>query len=216
MKEKGLLFRGAAVIAGVFLIGVAVGLFKLAEMGADPFTAMNSGISSALGVRFGTLQLGVNALLLVLVFCFRRQFIGFGTIINMVFVGYTADLLLWLAARAGLIPRELPVRAAVLAGAALLLCAGGALYLSAGLGMSPYDAAGYVAADLTGGRFSFRSTRVVLDVFCVAAAFCTGMQTGIHWKIVGVGTLLLALCTGPLIQFFRQRWSDPLLRRHTQ
>lgn len=103
MKQKDVksyLVRGLAVVIGIFMVGIAVGFFKIAEMGADPFTAMNTGISSMLSIQFGTLQLGVNALILVLVFAFKRQFIGFGTIFNMVFVGYTADFIMWILAKA--------------------------------------------------------------------------------------------------------------------
>ena len=79
--------RGLAVVIGIFMVGIAVGFFKFVEMGADPFTAMNTGISSCAGMQFGTLQLIVNAAILVLVFMFKKQFIGFGTIFNMIFVG---------------------------------------------------------------------------------------------------------------------------------
>ena len=43
--SKHYLIRALAVVMGIFMVGIAVGLFKLAEMGADPFTAMNTGIS---------------------------------------------------------------------------------------------------------------------------------------------------------------------------
>lgn len=210
-RSKNYLIRGAAVVAGILMVGIAVGLFKLAEMGADPFTAMNSGISAALHMQFGTLQLLVNAGLLVIVFLFKRQFIGFGTIFNMVFVGYTADFLMWLVARLGVSFAALPVRIAALAIAALLICVGDALYISADMGMSPYDATGYVVEALTG--LQFRTARIILDAVCVAAAFLTGIQAGIQWKIIGIGTILLTFCTGPLVQLFRVRWSDPLLAK---
>lgn len=207
------LLRALAVMAGILMVGAAVGLFKLAEMGADPFTAMNTGISSVLHLQFGTLQLLVNAGILLLIFLFKRQFIGFGTIFNMVFVGYTADLLIWLMAKLGIRFASIPVRGAVLAAAALLICVGDALYISADMGMSPYDAAGYVVEALTKGRVPFRAARILLDAVCVSIAFFTGCQAGIQWKIIGIGTILLTFCTGPLIQFFRVHWSDPLLAK---
>ena len=42
---KSYLMRGLAVVIGIFMVGIAVGFFKIVEMGADPFTAMNTGIS---------------------------------------------------------------------------------------------------------------------------------------------------------------------------
>lgn len=180
-------------------------------MGADPFTAMNTGISGMIGMQFGTLQLIVNALILVLVFAFKRQFIGFGTIFNMVFVGYTADFIMWLLAKFQITFGTWPVRILLLIFAALLICIGDALYISADMGMSPYDAAGYIVETLTGKKISFRIARIILDIVCVGIGFVTGMQVGIEWKIIGIGTVILAFCTGPLIQFFRVHWSDKLL-----
>lgn len=213
--SKHYLIRALAVVVGIFMVGIAVGLFKLAEMGADPFTAMNTGISSVFSMQFGTLQLFVNAEILVLIFLFKRQFIGFGTIFNMVFVGYTADFMMWLMAKLGITFSTIPVRIAVLAVAALLICVGDALYISADMGMAPYDAAGYVVETLTKGTVQFRIARIILDAICVGIAFFTGSQVGIQWKIIGIGTILLTFCTGPLIQFFRIHWSDPLLAKAT-
>lgn len=213
-KIKSYLVRGLAVVVGIFMVGIAVGFFKIVEMGADPFTAMNTGISSVIGMQFGTLQLIVNAAILVFVFMFKRQFVGFGTIFNMVFVGYTADFVMWILAKYQITFDTWIVRIILLAAAVLLICIGDALYISADMGMSPYDAAGYIVDLLTKGKIQFRIARIILDIICVAIAFVTGMQGGIQWKIIGIGTVILAFCTGPLIQFFRVHWSDKLLNRY--
>lgn len=183
-RSKGLLVRVLAVAAGIFMVGIAVGLFKLAEMGADPFTAMNTGISSLSGIQFGSLQLLVNAVILVFIFLLKRQFVGFGTVFNMIFVGYTADFVMWLTIKWGFTFSSLPVRLVSLAAAALLACIGNALYISANMGMAPYDAAGYVVEILTKGKLPFRFARILLDILCVGIAFSTGMQTGIQWEII--------------------------------
>ena len=79
------------------------------------------------------------------------------------------------------------------------------------MGMSPYDAVGYIIEMLTKGKVSFRAARITSDIVCVSIGFATGLQTGIQWKIIGIGTVVSAFCTGPLIQFFRVHWSDPWL-----
>lgn len=213
-RKKSCFVRGLAVAAGIFMVGIAVGFFKAAEMGADPFTAMNTGISSLAGMQFGTLQLLVNAAILVFVFLLKRKFIGFGTIFNMVFVGYTADFMMGLLEKWQIAFDTLPARIVLLAAAVLLLCIGDALYISADMGMSPYDAAGYIVEAATKGKIQFRAARIMLDSICVAVGFLAGMQTGIQWKIIGIGTVILAFCTGPLIQFFRVHWSDKMLKRY--
>ena len=67
------------------------------DFGVDPFSAMNLGISGFIGWSFGTWQLLVNAIILVVVFFQARSCIGAGTIINMVFVGYIADFICYVA-----------------------------------------------------------------------------------------------------------------------
>ena len=89
---------------------------------------------------------------------------------------------------------------------------GDALYISADMGIAPYDAAGYIIEILTKKTISFRTARILLDIICVSIGFLTGLQTEIQWKIIGIGTVLLASCTGPLIQFFRIHWSDKLFK----
>ena len=188
-KVKAYMVRGVSVVTGIFMVGIAVGFFKIVAMGADPFTAMNTGISSSIGM----------------------QFIGFGTIFNMVFVGYTADFLIWILTKWRITFGAWPIRVFVLAAAVLLICIGDALYISADMGMSPYDAAGYMVEILTKGKLQFRMARIILDMLCVIIGFIAGMQTGIQWEIVGIGTVISAFGTGPLIQFFRVHWSDKLL-----
>ncbi|GEM_PF-1629467 len=67
-------FRAASAIFGILLVGLGVGLFRMAVSGCDPFTTMNLGISGLLGLQFGTLQLGVSVVLLLLIVVFRRGY----------------------------------------------------------------------------------------------------------------------------------------------
>ena len=53
---------------GIFIIGVAVSAFRLSAFGVDPFTCMNLGISGYLHMGFGTWQLLMNLVILVVVF----------------------------------------------------------------------------------------------------------------------------------------------------
>src|SRR5699024_11974099 len=72
-------------------------IFTLSLHDALPiFTRMNLGISGFLQMSFGTWQLIMNAVILVIVFFTVRQCIGAGTIVNMVCVGYGADFICWL------------------------------------------------------------------------------------------------------------------------
>ena len=77
--------RIGMMLAGILLIGMCVASYRMSGFGVDPFSCMNLGISGFLGMSFGTWQLIVNAVLLVIVWFTVRTCIGVGTIVNMVY-----------------------------------------------------------------------------------------------------------------------------------
>lgn len=189
---------------GVLFIGVAVACYRLSLFGVDAFTCMNLGVSGFFHVGFGTWQLLVNLCILVVVFFLGRENIGLGTVVNMVFVGYVADLLCWLALEVIGLHVGLPGRIVFLAVGSLFAALGCALYMAAELGVSPYDSVAILLEKQTKGKLPFRTARVLSDVTCVVigVAFCLLGKNELR-EIVGLGTILNALFNGPLIQFFK-------------
>lgn len=57
--------RIAMSLFGVILGAIAVGFFKLAAFGVDPFQSFMSGIDQLIPIPFGTLYVIVNACLLI-------------------------------------------------------------------------------------------------------------------------------------------------------
>ena len=92
---SGKLKKFCYMVFGILLIGICVAAYRMSGFGVDPFTCMNLGISKFIHMQFGTWQLIVNIILLVLVFFTVRHCIGLGTLVNMVCVGYIADFLCW-------------------------------------------------------------------------------------------------------------------------
>ena len=203
-KTKRLLM----MLAGNLLIGVGVAFYRMSGFGANPYTCMNLGVSGFLGMSFGNWQLLMNIMLLAAVWFTVRNCIGLGTLVNMVFVGYTADFLCWLCLDRLGMPVTLPVRILLLALGTLFASLGCAFYMTADMGISPYDSVALIITKYTRERISFRLARVLSDVtvVVVGVVFCL-MSHGSIWAIVGLGTIVNACCNGPLIQFFRERIS---------
>lgn len=84
--------RTVMMLTGILFISLCVGCYRLSNFGVDAFTCMNLGISGFLHMSFGTWQLIMNAVILLAVYVTVRKNIGAGTIINMVCVGYGADM----------------------------------------------------------------------------------------------------------------------------
>lgn len=198
--------RVGMMILGILLIGLCVSFLRLSGFGVDPFSAMNLGISGFIGWSFGTWQLLINAVILVVVFFQARHCIGAGTIINMVFVGYIADFICWMAQDVAQIQMNLVFRIIALVLAQLMASMGVALYMVADMGIAPYDSVAIIIEKLTDQKIPFHKARILTDVIVVIIGmiFATASEAGI-WSVVGIGTIMNACFNGPLIQFFKTK-----------
>ena len=198
--------RAGMMILGILFIGLCVSFLRLSRFGVDPFSAMNLGISGFIGCSFGTWQLLMNAVILVIVFFQARHCIGAGTIINMIFVGYIADFVCWLAQDVVQIEMSLPLRIIALVLAQLMASMGVALYMVADMGIAPYDSVAIIIEKLTHQKIPFHKARVLSDVVVVIVgiAFASASGAGV-WAVAGIGTVVNACFNGPLIQFFKTK-----------
>lgn len=198
--------RAGMMILGILFIGLCVSFLRLSGFGVDPFSAMNLGISGFIGWSFGTWQLLMNAVILVIVFFQARHCIGAGTIINMIFVGYIADFVCWLVQDVVQIEMSLPLRIIALVLAQLMASMGVALYMVADMGIAPYDSVAIIIEKLTHQKIPFHKARVLSDVVVVIVgiAFASASGAGI-WAVAGIGTVNNACFNGPLIQFFKTK-----------
>ena len=200
------------MLIGILFIGICVSSYRLSGFGVDPFTCMNLGISSFLGISFGNWQLIMNGMILVAVWFQVRHLVGLGTVVNMAGVGYIADFLCWLVQNQLHFSMNLPVRILLLITGTFFASLGCSLYMTADLGISPYDAVAFMIVKAVKGKISFRVARISSDftVMLIGVAFCLAGQNRIG-QIVGLGTLVNALLNGPFIQF----WNKRLQNKHT-
>ena len=197
--------RVPAILIAHVVMGFAVVLMRLSLFGNDPFSCMNLGYAGVLGLSYGTCVIIFNLALIIPVALLDRSYLRFGTLINMFMLGIIADF--WYALLGPLAifaEPSLPLRGLLLASGVVLTCLSCSLYMSSRLGMGPYDAIGWILSERSGGRVPFRVVRIIIDACAVTIGFACG-------SIVGLGTLVLACGTGPLIEFFNQKVSLPLL-----
>ena len=206
--------RIAMSLAGVLICAVSVGIFKIAALGVDPFESLMSGLDFWIPIPFGTLYVLVNLALLTFSLLADRHNIGIATFINLFLLGYitqfTYELLLtWLP------DPSMPVRVLCLIVGIVVICFGSALYMTADLGVSTYDA---VAIVLSGkwklGKFQY--VRICCDLVCVVLGVGIFLLTDGEMRqvpaIAGIGTVITAFFMGPLIQFFNVHVAQPLLK----
>ena len=187
-------------ISGVFLSGVAAGIFGFTAFGMDPFQVFAHGLWGLTPLSYGTFYVILNGILLAFMFFFNRRMIGLGTIINLFLLGYVVEYTDLILGRVFPSPSVL-LRVVLMIFALVLSSLAASLYFVAEMGVSAYD---WIALTISQKkRWAFRVVRIATDFICV-------LTGGLLGATVGIGTVLTAFCMGPIIQFFNENVSMPL------
>ncbi len=202
-------------LCGVVVCAVSVGIFKIAALGVDPFQSLMAGLDRMIPIDFGTLYVIVNLLLLTFSLLVDRTKIGLATFINLFLLGYITNFT-YQFLQTVIVDPSMPVRLLCLAVGIVIICFGSALYMTADLGVSTYDA---VAIALSGKWkvAKFQYCRIGTDMVCVILGVVFFLLAGGAWKdvptIAGLGTIITAFFMGPLIEFFNVKFARPLLAK---
>lgn len=184
------------VVFSVIIMGFSLSFLIRSNFGVDPCSAMNIGIAKIVGISFGNWLLIFNFIFLVIVILFGRELIGWGTLANMVLVGYSVDLTTWLTDFfiTDAMFESMFVRTAVFVPSIIIFVIAASIYISANLGVAPYDAIPSMLCDYLNKKVSipFRLVRMVWDLTACALGFLLSNQAGIM-------TVLAAFLLGPLI-----------------
>ena len=208
LKEKNYIRRSIVVILGNVLVGLGVAFLRISCFGTDPYTCLSSSISYLFGISYGNASFFISALMLITLLLFGRQFIGLGTVANMLLVGYLSDFFLFVLHHLMKLPEALPVvvRILFLIAAIGIVCFGLAMYLAPELGFSPYEGSGYTIEYRL--HIPFKINRIVSDFLCLLIGCIILYSVGglsLLFNYINIGTVALALLTGPAISFFRPK-----------
>lgn len=191
MKRPHMERRIPALFVAVTLMGFGVAMFDLIGFGTDPCTVMNLGLSDVLGIPFGTLQLMINLVLLLVVIRFDTSRLGLGTLANMVLIGYVAEFFMAIIDRIpALAALTLTARLIIFVPTLFLFLMAASTYMCVDMGVSPYDALPQIIARRMG--WSFRIVRMLWDFFMMLGGWLLGSTVG----PVSIGTTLFL---GPLV-----------------
>ncbi len=209
-KKKDLVMRIVLVVAANLILGGGISLLRLSGFGTDPYTCMNLGVSSHLGIGLGLYQVIFNTILFIPVFILDRKSFGIGALVNMFGLGYFIEFYMFLLAAAGITIEGLAgntvIRIALLVAGVLVVCFGIALYMFCNLGAAPYDRLGVIIETYSHKKIKFKWARIAMDLTSIAVGILTG-------SVIGVGTVVVAFFTGPIVSFFREKAVIPLVKK---
>ena len=213
--NKNLVKRILMSLFGVIICAISVGVFKIAALGVDPFQSFMAGLDKLIPLDFGLLYIIVNALLLIFALVFDRHYIGIATFINLFLLGYITQFS-YQFLQTVIVEPSIFVRAACLVVGVVVICFGSAVYMTADLGVSTYDAVALIIVN-TWKKGKFQYVRIFTDIVCVilgAALFVLGGgKISAIPTIAGIGTIITAFFMGPLIEFFNVHVARPLLAK---
>ncbi|MCU1578520.1 MAG: hypothetical protein JWP19_724 [Rhodoglobus sp.] len=178
---------------GLFLYGFAIAMMIRAALGISPWDVLSQGIVFHTGLNFAIVTNVVGALVLLLWIPIRQK-PGIGTVVNVLTIGPSIEVGLWMLPS----PEDLVSRILLLAGGLVLLAIATGLYIGARFGPGPRDGL------MTGIHKKFGwpiwAVRTAIEVTVLAIGWLLGGN-------VGIGTLAFALLIGPMVNI-----TLPLLR----
>ena len=180
-------------------MGISLSVLNMVDWGMDPFTYMNISISTKYGWTLGNWQMLLNVIMFIPVIIWGRKQIGVGTVFNMVLVGYTVDLCMWIWGMVGaekfLEGMVIKVIAMLIAVAVFILAA--ATYMSTDLGTAPYDAISMIISERL-PKVSFKVVRFIYDLIVTVIGFAFSGR-------IGVVTVLMVLFLGKAVEVVRKK-----------
>jgi len=173
------------LIFGLILFGLGDAVIVSAVWGVTPWTVLAMGLAEQMGTTIGRATFIVSVVVLALWYPLREK-PGVGTILNIIIIAAMIDIAL------PYLPRPTSTFASfitVIVGTAFIAIGSG-FYLTANLGPGPRD--GWMTGLHRKTGISIGIVRTVIE--------CTALSVG--WLLggdVGFGTLVFALCIGPMV-----------------
>lgn len=179
--------RFGTLLSGLVVSAVGIALTLQANIGLEPWSVLQNGMSVYFGITYGTAASIVGAVVIAIA-VLSGESLGIGTLANIWPCPLFVDLLLW----SGWIPKMTSLWGGVimlLVGMELLVI-GTWLYMKSALGSGPRDALMVVLARKTGRSVGL--CRVTVELLAIFVGWRLGGQVGIGTVIsgIGIGTLL--------------------------
>ncbi|MEQ8319247.1 MAG: hypothetical protein RH946_03200 [Rhodospirillales bacterium] len=170
---------------GLFLFGFGEAMLIASGAGVSPWTVLAQGVARYLDISIGTATFAVSILVL-LTWIPLRQRPGIGTILNVIVIAATIELVLPYLP----VAPDITLQAIEVITGILLVGLGSGIYLIANLGAGPRD--GLMTGLQRFTRFPIAWVRVGIEVTVVAFGWILG-------GVVGIGTVVFALGIGPAV-----------------
>ena len=188
--------RTGILLGGLLVSAVGITMMLQANVGLEPWSVLQNGMSIFFGITYGTAAMIVGAAVIAVAILCGESF-GIGTLANIFVCPLFIDGLLYL----GWIPQMQGLWSGLLMllGGMELLALGTWMYMKSALGSGPRDALMVVLARKTGRSVGF--CRAVVELIAIFVGWRLGGQVGIGTIVTGVGVGTLFNLNFALLRF---------------
>jgi uncharacterized protein len=172
---------------GFMLFGLSIDMMVQADLGLGPWDVLHMALTHHLPISLGEASIGV-AFVVVIVDAILGEPLGWGTILNMIFIGVWIDALKPFVPA---IPSIFWAQIAYLLLGTLVMGFGTAIYIGVDAGAGPRDSLMLAISRI--GKTSLRWSRTLLESTTAVVGWLLG---GPLW----LGTILFAATIGPAVQ----------------
>ena len=182
------------VAIGLILRGLGVGFMIVANLGANPATVFQLGFSVLSNIPYGTAAALANLIILFLVYRYNKSYVHLASIMAIVLIGYSADLVTLILPASLTLTYSLTLRYVYLLLGCAVLSFGTALYIQADLGVGALDVIAEIITDRT--HIDYQTVRILSDSMFLFLGYIMGGN-------IGVGTTVSLILTGVMMQYFK-------------
>lgn len=179
--------------SGLCIIQTGVAIFIKANIGSDPFTVFTQGLAKLLNITTGQANLVILFIFFIVILLTARKSINIGTILSVVSAGFFIDLMSNLLDKLCFDSYNIIIKCLILFLGCVIVAIGFSMLMSANLGVAPNDLIPLMLQEKL--KCQYKWIRITLDLSYLIIGFLLG-------GVVGIGTVISALCQGPIIQFF--------------
>lgn len=172
------------LVLGLVLCGLGIAVMVLADLGLGPWDVLHQGVARLTPIGIGSVGIVVGAVVL-LGWIPLREPLGIGTVLNVILIGVTVDVTLWLVDA----PDATWLRWVLLAAGPPLFAIGSGFYIGSGLGAGPRDG---LMTGLARRGLPVGAVRMGLEITVLLIGIVLG-------GTAGLGTLYFALAIGPMV-----------------
>ena len=206
--------RAVAVTVGWFFVALSVELLRIATMGLDPANGFCIGAAEHFHEPVGTVVMIMCCIWILPALLFQRNLIGLGTVL-MFCLGFAVDF--WDFALHSIFSADtfltlegsIVLRFLLSIFGILALGFTASFYMSADMGLAPYDGLPFVIARLA--KIQFKWARMAVDSTHLVLAVLVTFPDGTTLRYVGLATVMLAASLGPIFAFVMENITRPFI-----